>query len=120
MVFPRFLDRVLCNFPSLFSPSSEGLGRQVSEGAVGSLGVELGLPLQEFLSGILKREEPGRVEAFGPEPSVEALDVSVVSGFTWPGEVKFDFVMVRPLIKKPASELRSVINPNGLWVSARC
>jgi len=45
----RFFDHVLRNLSGLISLSSEGMGRQVSEGVVGSLGVELGLRMPEFL-----------------------------------------------------------------------
>jgi len=78
---PRFFDQVLYNPSGMVSLSSEGLGRQVSEGAVRSLGARLGLPLPESLGGITERQEPGRIKALRSQPSVEAFDVSVISGF---------------------------------------
>ena len=59
---------------------------------------------------MVKAHESVRIQAFGPEPSVEALDIRVVGRLSWFGEVERDALLVSPQVKITRDELRTLID----------
>jgi len=47
------------------------------------------------------------------DTAVECLDIGVIAGFPWTGEVQFDLVEVSPLVQQSAGELWAIIDANA-------
>lgn len=60
-------------------------------------------------SGFLEAGEPVLVQAFIPEPAVEAFAGPVLHGFPRLDEVVVDATLMAPLVEGPARELRPVV-----------
>ena len=61
--------------------------------------VVVSAPILQFLAGVVKRQEPMCVQAFGPKATVEAFDKGIVGGFTWSREIEDDVVSVGPQVE---------------------
>jgi hypothetical protein len=63
---------------------------------------------------MIKREEPMLVEAFVPEPSVEALHVGVVNGLARTSKMKLHLLRIGLFVQSVTYELRAVVNHYAL------
>ena len=68
----------------------------VADRAMGSFFVVVSTPSLAFSPGVVEQQEPGRVQAFGPDLAVERLGEGVVRRPAWPAEVKGDAMRERP------------------------
>ena len=59
-------------------------------------------PILHFRAGVVKRQEPVRVQALGPEAPVEGFDERIVRRLTWSGEVERNAAVVGPQIVRGA------------------
>ena len=66
-------------------------------------------PLFQFLSRIFEREEETHIQAFIPQPTIKALDISVLYWLAWPNEVQIDSMTIRPRIHGATGEFAAVI-----------
>lgn len=66
-------------------------------------------------SGIRQAREPALVQAFVPEPPVEAFRVRVLHRLARLDEVQRYAALVRPLIQHPPSELGAIVADDALW-----
>jgi hypothetical protein len=89
----------------------------VADGAMWALLVVVSAPILHFRPGVVKCHEPVCVQTFRPDASVEGLDEGVVGRLTRPREVQGDALAVRPQIKVPCDELRSLIDPDGFRIA---
>lgn len=64
--------------------------RFVADGAVGTDLVVVPTPFLHLHPGMVKGQESMLVQAFGSELAVEGLDIGVVRGLPWPGQVQDD------------------------------
>ncbi len=63
-------------------------------------------PVFDPLSRIDHRQEPGRMQAFWSQPAVEAFDIAIVRGISWPREVDPGAMMIGPQIDQIPAGLR--------------
>jgi hypothetical protein len=68
----------------------------VADRAVGSFFVVVSTPSLAFSAGVVEGEEPGRVQAVGPDLAVEGLGECVVRRLVKPAEVQGDAMLERP------------------------
>ncbi len=66
------------------------------------------------VTGFVECGEPVLVEAFIAELAIEAFDESVLGGFARGNEVQLHLVLLRPVMQRLASELRAVVEGDGL------
>ena len=71
-------------------------------------------PSLDFFLGILQREKPALVQAFGAEPGIECFDERVVGRLPESAEVESYRVQVRPLVKDLRSEFAAIVYGDGL------
>ena len=55
-------------------------------------------PKIEYTFGVVQRHEPVLVQALGPELAVERFNKRVLRRLSWPAEVQFDTLPVRPQV----------------------
>lgn len=53
-------------------------------------------PRFDLRPGVVKVQEPMLVEAFDTSTGIEALDESVIGGFTWTVKIQDDAICIRP------------------------
>jgi len=92
----------------------------IADGAVRSLFVVLSPISLAFKSGIVQRQEPVLVDAFGPHLAVERFHESNIGRFAGPGEVQHYGLAPRPEIEIPGDEFRSVVDANRLRHTVEC
>jgi hypothetical protein len=79
--------------------------------------VVVSTPILHFLPGVVKAQEPVRVQAFVSELAIEGFDEAVVRGLARPGEVENDTALIGPQIEIARDELGALINANAFGVS---
>jgi hypothetical protein len=67
--------------------------------------VVVSTPILHFLPGVVKAQEPVRVQAFVSELAIEGFDEAVVRGLARPGEVENDTALIGPQIEIARDEL---------------
>ena len=60
------------------------------------------------------------IQAFIPEPSVEALDKAVLHRLAGPDEVQLHSMLIGPTVHDPAAKLRPIIHRDGFGIAALC
>lgn len=68
----------------------------IADRAVGSFLVVVSTPSIAFSAGVVEGQEPGGVQAFSPDLTVEGLGEGIVSGLARPAEVQGDAVLEGP------------------------
>src|SRR4051794_5547578 len=74
-------------------------------------------PILHFRTRVVKRQEPVRVEALGPEPPVEGFDKRIVRGFAGTREVQRDAFRISPQVHVAGDELRALVDPDRLRIA---
>jgi hypothetical protein len=64
-------------------------------------------PILYFLPGVVKAQEPVRVQTFASELAIEGFDEAVVGRLARPREVQHDTLLVSPDTEIAGDELRS-------------
>lgn len=67
-------------------------------------------PLLHFLPGVVKGQEPMRVQAFVTELAVEGFDEAVVGRLARPREIQHNALLVSPDIEIAGDKFRSLVN----------
>src|SRR5580765_4695851 len=75
-------------------------------------------PALDAIPRVGQRQEPGRVQAFRPQPTVECFYVSVIRGFSGPRKRNFHAVQIRPLVQHPPCKLGAVVHLQRLRLAA--
>ncbi len=75
-------------------------------------------PQGDDLPGLGQGLEPVLVEAFVPEPAVEAFDIGVLGGLSRLDQDVLDASCLQPGHEGPAGEFRAVVGPDGLRVTS--
>ena len=76
-------------------------------------------PVFDPAASICHRQEPRRVQAFLPKPTVERFDEGIVSRFSRPREFQCHAVQVRPLVQHAARKLRAIVHPKALRLAPK-
>src|SRR5665647_2332013 len=79
--------------------------------------VVVSAPILQFCPGVVKGEEPVRVQTLRAETSVEGFDEGIVSRLARPAEVERDAIDVGPQIEVAGDEFRSLIDTDGLRIT---
>ena len=81
------------------------LGRELSQGAVGSDVIVFMAPRLDGVASVLEGQEPVHVQAVIAERAVEALDEGILRRLSGLDEVELDATRVGPSIERSAPEL---------------
>ncbi|MET4690198.1 hypothetical protein ABIA22_006563 [Sinorhizobium fredii] len=68
-------------------------------------------------TGVVKAQEPVRVQALRPELAVERLDKGIVGRLAWSREVQLDVALIGPQIEVAGDELAALIDPDRLRIA---
>src|SRR5579862_2346718 len=74
-------------------------------------------PILHFLPGVVKAQEPMRVQAFAPELAVEGFNEAIVRRLARPREVEHDTLLVSPDIEIARYKLRSLVDADRLRIA---
>ena len=85
---------------------------EITQGTVRPDGIVVQPPGFDQLFGFFQIAEPVLVQAFVPQPAVEALDVRVLDRLAGLNEVQLHSLAVGPGIQGGTGELRAVIDRN--------
>jgi len=97
----------------------EGVGRDTTDGAMGSQGIVFMAPVIDEQAGFFEGAEPVLVEAVIAEGAVEGLDEGVLDGLAGLDVVEVNLAPLGPEVKRLARELRPVITGDGTGRSHR-
>src|SRR5215831_18475109 len=89
--------------------------RLILKRAVRSQEVVVLLPPRQLLPHILEREEYLDVQALVPEPSVEALDETILHGFPRSNNIQLDPMTIGPGIHDATGEFAPVVHGDRTW-----
>jgi hypothetical protein len=89
--------------------SGEFLRSEIAERAVRPDLVVVLTPCFDLAARVVERNEEVLIEAFVAQPSVEALDESVLNRFARFDELDPHPALVGPLVERPPGELRAVV-----------
>src|SRR5438067_1550512 len=91
---------------------------EIANTAMRSHRVVIVLPDYQYFAGMGKGREQGLVEAFVPQPAVEALDERILLRLSGRDVVPLDAVLLRPAQHRHASELGTVIGNDYRRIAA--
>ena len=74
-------------------------------------------PILHFLPGVVKAQEPVRVQTFASEFAVEGFDEAVVRRLSRPREIPHDTFLVSPDVEIAGDKLRSLVDADRLGIA---
>ena len=91
--------------------------RSLPECAVRPNVVVVSTPSLHLRPGVVKRQEPMRVQALCPELAVERFNERVVRRFARPGEVEHNALLVGPHVQITRDELAALVDTDRLRIA---
>ena len=91
-----------------------GIGREISEGGVGSLFVVGDEPVMDDFTDFTQTGKEMCIEHFAPQAAVEAFDVGILSWFAWLDVMEADVVPFTPCHQFRGNEFWTIIHSNLL------
>ena len=72
-------------------------------------------PVLDGVPGMFQTYKPIDVQAFIPQPAIEAFNEGVLDRLAWANEVQFDASLVSPLIQRLTSKFRTIVDGDDFW-----